>query len=355
MKILFIGLKHEYGKPAWGLSFEYRNFFQTLVAMDNGRHQVELFAIDEELVQHGYEGMNRKLLEQVRSTCPDVCFFFLFTDEIFPATIATLTREGFCTFNWFADDHWRWFNFTRQYAPLFRWCATTDAETFARMQRLKMRGALLTQWAAPSCISNEAAFKKTATLPISFVGQNYGQRARLIAGLEGKGYPVACFGSGWPNGRVSQERMQEIFQTSAINVNFSGSSAVWSLRSVGRIFAHKQRGKLAFSSPLTWVANARSEYARVTNRQLKGRLFEVPAQGGFLLTEYAPHLEEYYALDTEVGVFRAPRELEEKVRFFLEHPDIRLQAAQAAYERTKREHTYEQRFRCIFTQMGCAL
>lgn len=51
-----------------------------------------------------------------------------FADEIFPSTIKENTQHSGATpFDWFANDHYRWFNFSRFWAPLFHWVVTTDA------------------------------------------------------------------------------------------------------------------------------------------------------------------------------------------------------------------------------------
>ena len=51
MRVLFCGLKYEYGKPELGLSFEYQNFFEVLKNMSGV--EAELFAIDEIMAQQG--------------------------------------------------------------------------------------------------------------------------------------------------------------------------------------------------------------------------------------------------------------------------------------------------------------
>ena len=67
---------------------------------------------------------------------PDLAFFFLFEEEIPPATISAVGMAGGCpTMNWFADDHWRFEGFTRHYAPAFDWSITTDRDALAEVSR----------------------------------------------------------------------------------------------------------------------------------------------------------------------------------------------------------------------------
>jgi spore maturation protein CgeB len=86
--------------------------------------------------------------------------------------------------------------------------------------------------------------------------------------------------------------------------------------------------------------------------QIKGRNFEVPGCGGFLLTGMAENLGQYYEIGKEVACFDDRHDLIDKVRYYLEHEDEREAIAQAGYERTLREHTYARRFSEIFGHIG---
>jgi spore maturation protein CgeB len=353
MKILFIALRHEYGDPARGMSFEQQNFYSTLIAMDGGNHTVVPFAFDDVLRERGKDEMNQLLIETARRERPDLCFFFLFTNEITKKTLQTLRTEGFVTFNWFADDQWRWFNFSRHYAPLFSWFSTTDRTAYERYLAQGLgQQVIRTQWACNQQQSTPFENVVSGRYDVTFVGQAYGERLRLVDKLRQQGINLTCFGNGWPSGRVDHQEMVRIFKESKINLNFSGSSAVWSGRSLVRVFVNRQGGKARVARPWEWWDNLRSEYARLTCPQLKGRLFEVPAAGGFLLTGYAPYLEEYYVPGKELAVFRSPDELVQKIIYYLAHDDERQEIARSGQERTLREHTYEQRLRQIFKKIG---
>ncbi len=53
----------------------------------------------------------------------------------------------------------------------------------------------------------------------------------------------------------------------------------------------------------------------------------------------------------EIVTFSDTRDLIEKIRYYLAHDDERAAIAQAGYEHTLREHTYQKRFQEIFRQM----
>jgi spore maturation protein CgeB len=86
--------------------------------------------------------------------------------------------------------------------------------------------------------------------------------------------------------------------------------------------------------------------------QIKGRNFEVPACGGFLLTGRAADLNHYYDAGKEIVVFADEDELVRLARYYLDHESERREIASAGHRRTLAEHTYDHRFRDIFAALG---
>ena len=99
-------------------------------------------------------------------------------------------------------------------------------------------------------------------------------------------------------------------------------------------------------------AKARSEEARRQNEQIKGRNFEVPGSGGFLLTADADNLTDYFEDGKEIVIFKDTKDLIEKAKYYLGHENERAAIAEAGYQRSLREHTYEKRFNEMFKIMG---
>jgi spore maturation protein CgeB len=163
---------------------------------------------------------------------------------------------------------------------------------------------LLTQWAAVSQNLREPLPAKECRYPVSFVGAAHGDRIQRVARLREQGIDVACFGYGWPEGPVAGEQIPEIMRDSVISLNFANS---------------------------------------LGDNQIKARTFEVPGAGGFLLTEQAPNLEQWYVPGKEIDVFDNEQDLVNKIRYYLDHPEQRDAVARAGYERTRLEHTYESR------------
>lgn len=73
------------------------------------------------------------------------------------------------------------------------------------------------------------------------------------------------------------------------------------------------------------------------------RVFEVPACGGFLLTNACPQLDDLYAVGTEMICYRTLDELRHLTTYYLAHPEERRQIATRGQRRARREHTFQRR------------
>jgi spore maturation protein CgeB len=84
-----------------------------------------------------------------------------------------------------------------------------------------------------------------------------------------------------------------------------------------------------------------------TSLQMKGavnqRVFDVPAAGGFVLTDAREQLAALFEPGREAAVYAEPGEIEALARHYLAHPAERARVSQAARERILAEHTYEHR------------
>jgi spore maturation protein CgeB len=326
-KILYVGMKWDYGEKSRGLSFEQTNFYDCLAHMP---YQVRQFDFMTIFAEQGKKKMNELLLKEIDQFHPDLVFFCLFTDQFEPAVLKNLqSRRDVTTYNWFSDDHWRFDNFTKDWAPLFNWISTTDSASLPKYRSIGYKNVIKTQWAC-----NHFLYKKLP-LPlkydVTFIGQPHGNRRLIIDEVRGAGVDVKCWGYGWETGRISQEEMIKIFNESRINLNLSNASVTG-----GR----KDRLKRLL---MPW---------RKKTDQIKGRNFEIPGCGGFQLSGKADNLEDYFIPDKEIALFGSTSELIDKIKYYLSHEKERQDVANAGYRRTLKEHTYEKRFNDIFRQMG---
>jgi spore maturation protein CgeB len=329
MRILYIAMRHEYGDPSRGLSFDEVNFRSSLEGMG---HELTAFDFMERASRDGVARMRGDLVRLAAELKPDLAFFSLFTDQLDADTVEAVGEAGACpTVNWFADDHWRFEDFTRHMAPAFDLAVTTDPDSLEKYRLLSGTRVHLSQWACnPHSYAKVISERKH---DVTFVGQPHGDRRQAVATLEKSGFPVECWGFGWPAGPIDHDEMVGVFASSRINLNLSNSSEVPGLKA-------RLRRLLHFHPPAPRPP------------QIKGRNFEVPGCGGFLLTERVPHLERYFELDREVAVFDGIDDLVDKVRYWLEHDEDRQQVAEACYRRVISEHTYDHRFAAIFDELG---
>jgi spore maturation protein CgeB len=311
MRILYAALRHDYGDPGRGPSFEEQTFYPALM---QAGHEVVPFDYFAELMRVGYEEMNRSLLRLVRKFEPDLLFCVLFEEQLDRRTLIEISeRTSTTTFNWFCDDHWRFDSYSRHWAPCFNWVATTDEDAFERYHRLGFDHALMTQWACNPTVYHPRVSEPR--LDVTFVGQPHSDRRRLVERLAAAGTDVTCWGQGWSGGRLTLDEMVSVFSRSRINLNFSKASA----------------GKA---------------------RQLKARPFEIAACGGFVLTENAPGLDRYFRPGEEIGTFQNGRDLVRQVERFLDDEELRASIARRGAIRARTEHTYTRRLEELFAAMG---
>lgn len=322
MKILYVGMKDDYGDPARGVSFEQANFYDCLVRMGHEVIQFDFMALSK---REGRNRMNHLLWEMVAAEQPALLFAVPFIWELEPEMVKRIsTKTKTTTLCWFCDDHWRFESYSQYMAPAFTWVATTASSALPKYERIGYRNVIHTQWAC-----NHFSYRKL-DLPllydVTFVGQPHGDRRAVIDKLRRAGIDVKVWGYGWETGRLTQEEMIRVFNQSRINLNLSNASL--------KGLRHRL---LPWSAP---------------HDQIKGRNFEIPGCGGFQLSGHADNLGDYFEIGREIVCFETTKELIEKVRYYLAHEAERQAIAEAGYKRTLAEHTYERRFQEIFSRIG---
>ena len=109
-----------------------------------------------------------------------------------------------------------------------------------------------------------------------------------------------------------------------------------------RLFTYHK--EVEYYDELPYVYNVSTINFNATSRQMKGavnqRVFDVPACNKFLLTDYQEQMEELFNIGEEVVCYREPGEIEELVRYYLDHESERIKIAEKGYQRVIRDHTY---------------
>jgi len=306
-KILFVALRYDYGDIKRGLSYEENNFLNTLLNMEYDLVAYDLFAAR---TKYGKNVANDILKEICFRFNPDVAFFILFKDELDINSLLEIRQIlKIKTINWFCDDHWRFNTFSQYYAPYFDYVVTTFPEAVEKYKQIGCKKIIVSQWGF-----NQFLYRKLDLeykYDVSFVGQPHGDRIKFINSLKKVGINVVTFGFGWPNGRVSTYEMVKIFNQTKINLNLSNAS----------------RGRI---------------------NQVKGRDFEIPGSGGFMITGDSEDLKQYFLPGKEIETYKNLAELVEKIKYYLRRDAEREAIKENGYIRAQREHTYEIRLNKIF-------
>ncbi|MBU0579715.1 MAG: glycosyltransferase [Candidatus Margulisbacteria bacterium] len=341
MKILYLASKYDYGDPSRGLSFEHENFYKTLTQFKE--HQLIYFDFLDIYQKQGRTKMNTLLWDKVREIKPDFLFCCLFQNEIDQQILKKISCETkTITYNWFCDDHFRFDKFSKFYAPCFDYVSTTDIDAISKYHNIGYKNVFLTQWAC-----NTSSYKKIE-LPlvydISFIGQPHGSRRQTINILNKSGLSVLTKGFGWQQLNILEK------------VAYKISKKVPSLILLGQPFLKKGNSTRISQEEMIKIFNQSkvnlnlSNASKISEDQIKGRNFEIPGCGGFLLTNHVKHLEKYYIPDQEIVCFNSLKELQEKITYYLTHEKERKAIAEAGYQRTIKEHTYLKRFTEIFNK-----
>ncbi len=347
MKILYTGLENDYYLPKRGKSFEYNNFYLSL----KGLPSTEVINLPfDRILEVGKEKFNEELLETVKKEKPDLVFAFMLSDEFDPKVLQEIKKIT-TSLAWFADDSWRFYNYSRYWAHLFTWVATTYSWTPALFKKYGQPNVVRSQWAANANTYKPTGLNDSSKIQpdVCFVGGWSKPRQKLVDALISRGVKVSVFGGGWAGGRVSDEEMLRLFSASKINLGLNPSPGYFNKNSLGRLFARRSVNK--FVPDFHLLSNIRCLLSRGIP-QIKARHFEIPACGGFVITSMADDLDKYYTPGKEIVIYSDLDDFVEKINYYLKNGEERKSIAKAGYERTIREHTYEKRFLDIFKHIG---
>src|SRR5581483_6317108 len=174
MKIFFASCRYDHLDPKRGSSFEHENFYHALAGMPGVT--VTEFPFEDVLVK-GRREFNENLRAAAEREKPDLVFCFPYSDELEPATLAALKKQT-TTLAWFADDSWRFYNYSQFWARHFSWAVTTYASMPERYRRAGQPNVIVSQWAADTVAYHPTAARGSGP-DVSFVGAWTRPRARI--------------------------------------------------------------------------------------------------------------------------------------------------------------------------------
>ena len=314
--ILYVGSQYEYSKKENGESLNKKAFYNNFI---NLGYEIIPIWYDEEHID-----LQNKIVRVANNIKPDLIFFILQENQIEIETLIELQCNNYFTVNWFGDDQWRFEKFTSRYAKYFNVCITTDKFSIDKYKEIGQNNVIRSQWA--SLESNIEYYDEEYKYDVSFIGGANAFRRWFVKELKNRGITVHCFGDRWENGRVSYEEMEKIFQTSKINLNISNSTQ-YDIRYL-------------LANPRNILNTLKSKKHK---SQTKARIFEIPVQGGFELTEYVPSLEDYFNIGNEIACYRDIDEAELLIKYYLMHDEEREIIKLNGIEKARREHVFSHR------------
>lgn len=323
---------------------------------------------DATWLRHGKPRTNQQLLEAVRRAGPiDLFFGYFYSSVVYPQTIQDISRAGTPTVN-FSCNNVHQFDLVRDIAPHFDVCWVPELAAQADFRSVGARPIRIQLAANPSVYRPLPVARE---YEVTFVGQRYADRAEFLSHLHANGVNVRAWGAGWQSQKrltvaqlkaglalLEDERLdgvrrlirrrlspvvtasrEPVLDTSA----FGGPRLLQ--RDLVKMFS-QSRLSLGFAT----AGDSHKSQRRLTHLRL--REFEAPMSGALYLTEDQPELGEYFEPGTEVLTYRDKTELLDTSRYYLAHQEEAERIRRRAYRRATHEHTWQHRFRQLFSALG---
>ena len=139
--------------------------------------------------------------------------------------------------------------------------------------------------------------------------------------------------------RISEQERIRFLNMLAENFNVelftrSNTSKLKGVRVHGGVSTHKEMPRIFYQSKINLNITIRS-----IQTGLSQRVWDVLGSEGFLLTNYQMEVPEYLEIGKDLDCFESPLELKEKVAYYLEHDEERIEIARHGYETVKAKYT----------------
>jgi hypothetical protein len=144
-------------------------------------------------------------------------------------------------------------------------------------------------------------------------------------------------------GNWEQERENWLSKLEDFNMTIWGTD-YWKTRCKNKFLQKCWQGRPAYGEEMAKVCMSSKINLNILRVQNKGahnmRTFEIPACGGFMLHERSDEVLELFEEGKDVACFSTPQELKEKINYYLNHEEERMQMAEAGHKKTAIRYTY---------------
>jgi spore maturation protein CgeB len=299
----------------------------------------------------------------------DLFFGYFYSSVVYPETLDAMRRCGVPMVN-FSCNNVHQFDLVRDIAPHFDVCVVPELAAQRDFLSVGARPVRIQLAANPRVYR---PYPEPRRYDVTFVGQRYADRAEFLQHLHGHGVAVRAWGAGWQARKrldvahakaalalVEDERFDGLRRMLRKRLKRSGTAAQVAVDPVDtsafggprllqtdlvRMFS-QSRVSLGFAT----AGDSHKSEKRLTHLRL--REFEAPMSGALYLTEEQPELAEYFEPGREVLTYTQRDDLLETVRYFLAHQEQAERIRRAAFERARREHTWQHRFSQLFGTLG---
>jgi spore maturation protein CgeB len=274
----------------------------------------------------------------------DLIFIIPVEDEIDFKFVSQLSKT-YNTLAYFYDDTWR-INYSTKWASCVDYIVTSDINwrlNFDNIENVVIYAPFFVNTNIYKCI--DSAEKD---IDVSFVGQYHPARAWIINYLKNQGIQVKVFGKGWSNNsEISHKEMIEIFNKSKINLNLSNCINF----DINHLVDFKNNDLKSLLKSYKLIFRSLYTPDMKIYEMVKARFFEINACKGFQISFYTQGLEQQYSIGEEIEIFENYNQLVRKIKYFLNHAELREKIANAGYVKTLNEHDSKIRLKYIFSKI----
>ena len=148
---------------------------------------------------------------------------------------------------------------------------------------------------------------------------------------------------------------QERFMTLK-NISEHFKLDLWTLSDVSRFPKANFRGGADSVTMMPKIFKCSKINLSMTNRPIRTgmplRMFDTMGAGGFLLTNYQAEIPEYFEIGKDLEVYESQEDLLNKIAYYLEHEDERIEIAKNGQEKVKNEHSYKIKLQKMLEMAG---
>ena len=317
--------------------------------------------------------MNERCVAAVREAHrrkPVTLFFsYCYSSTISVETVRAIRQLGILTVNYTCNNMHQ-FELVKEIAPAYDFCMVPEEGALEFFRKANARPLHIQMAANPRFCHPVHCSRE---FDVTFVGQCYADRSEMVRFLCEKGIDIRVWGLGWRSSeplaglfsklKFDRKRLKKLGKKlssregratlwEANRLHFSGRKAV-SMEALKAIPLDRRGGPLSLTEMVRMYSRSRISLGFLSlepggRKPIRQREFEAPMSGAFYLTEYLPELEHYYKIGKEIVCYQDKKDLVEKIRYYLDHPEEAERIRQAGYERALGEHTWEHRFQKLF-------